>query len=225
MRVGLICVATNKYTRYVAPLWESAQKFFMPDHTRTLYLFTDSPDLEPVDSYVTRIKHEPWPLITQRRYSTMLKAAHELSQEDFLLWVDADAFFESVVGDEIFGRLVATLHPGFAGKTRDHYTYERRPQSRCCVQPHEGTHYFAGGVQGGKALDWLAACQTMAAMIAEDEARGITPLWNDESAWARYTIDHPPDVILSPLYCSPQGWSVPGRKIVMIDKNHQELRS
>jgi len=61
--------------------------------------------------------------------------------------------------------------------------------------------------------------------IAHDEHRGITAIWHDESHWNRYLIDVPTDIELAPLYCSPESWNTPGRRLVALDKNHAECRT
>ena len=38
---------------------------------------------------------------------------------------------EGKVGDEIFGDLVATQHPGFWWKDKEQFSYERRPTIYC----------------------------------------------------------------------------------------------
>lgn len=222
---ALLVIATNKYLPYADRLWESVKRF-MPD-TR-LFLFTNqrsSSSSLPQNERVYYVDHEPWPGVTLHRYRTILTAADEIAKCDYAYYCDADMLFTDHVGDEIHGHLVATIHPGFNGHPRASYTYEQNPASRACVPPDQGVYYFAGGFQGGASKSYLRACETMAARIEDDERRGIVACWHDESHWNRYCIDHPPDKILSPLYCSPDSWGVPGRKIVALDKNHSEIRS
>ena len=64
----------------------------------------------------------------------------------------------------------------------------------------------------------------MAAQIDDDASRGITAIWHDESHWNRYLIDHPPEVALPPTYCCPESWSMAGRKILALDKDHAAMR-
>src|SRR5262249_10297696 len=127
------------------------------------------------------------------------------------------------VGNEILGNLTATIHPGFANRPKRKWTFEKRRKSLAYVSFTEATHYYCGGFQGGS--QYLDAMGVMDVMIRCDERCGIVPVWHDESVWNAYLVKHPPDKVLSPLYCSPDRWQQPGRKIVAIDKHHAEVRS
>ena len=240
MKAALCVIATGKYTRFLPGLLDSAAKFWFFDQDAEVFLFVDAKET-PLGAYHPRpssptgrrlVKrwhdaiHEPWPGPTLHRYRTMLQAEKALAEFDHIFYCDADMLFVAPVGTEICGPgLTATIHPGFAGKPRHTFTYENRPASRACVRPNEGTEYFAGGFQGGAAAPWLEAMSKMAANIDIDTAYGITAVWQDESHWNRHLIDNPPRVTLPPLYCSPESWNAPGRKLVALDKNHREVRS
>jgi len=243
MKIALCVIATGKYTRFLCELLTTAKEFFCAGHEVRVFVFTDQADeqedrtygayrtpigpISPIfpEARLMPIPHEPWPGPTLHRYRTMLTAAEDLARSDYVFYCDVDMLFTAPIADEILGPgLTAALHPGFADKPRSHWTYEYRPQSRALVRSHEGQHYFCGGFQGGKVHDYLCAVGWMSAAIDADSANGITAVWHDESHWNRYLIDHPPATVLSPLYCSPQSWRTPGRKIVALDKNHAEVR-
>lgn len=227
MKIALCVIATGKYTRFLADLLLSAEEFFCAGHDVEFFVFSDNCPLLTAHCPLTTVhcQHEPWPGPTLHRYRTMLQAAAELSQFDYVYYCDVDMLFTGCVGVEIFGELTAVLHPGFFNKPRIAYTYEYRPNSRAYVAAREGSHYFAGGFQGGTAAAYLTAMQEMAARIEDDERRGMVAVWHDESHWNRYLIDHRPHTILPPLYCSPESWNTPGRRLVARDKDHAEVRA
>ena len=240
MKIALCVIATGRYPQFLAGLFDSAARHWFFDQDAELFLFVDKPQ-SPLSAYHGRpcsptgrrlIKrwhrapHEPWPGVTLHRYRTILTAADSLAEFDYIFYCDVDMLFTAPVGDEICGPgLTATLHPGFAGKPRGEFTYDTNAASCACVRPGEGRAYYAGGFQGGRAADYIAAMRTMADRIERDEGRGITAIWHDESHWNRYLIDTPPAVELSPLYCSPESWGVQARKLVALDKNHAEIRA
>jgi len=222
MRIGLCIIATGKYHRFLEPLWESARRFFLPGHDVRLFLFSDRPAPVPCEHLDT--PHRPWPLPTLYRYHTLLQAEERLRNLDYIFYCDADMRFVATVGDEVLGRLVAVVHPGFARKPAHEFTYERRRQSRAYIPPGAGQHYYAGGFQGGRPDDYLAAARAMRQAIDDDLRHGLVAVWHDESHWNRYCLDRAPAVVLPPTYCCPESWPMPGRKLLALDKNHAEIR-
>ncbi len=220
--VGLLIMATGKYDRFITPLIESAELYFLPDHNVTYYVFTDGIIPERENLVVIPQQRLGWPFDTLKRYHVYYKNKKRFINEDFLFAIDADTLFRGKVGDEILGDLVATLHHGFLGRRG---TYETNPASHACVNSHEGTYYFAGGFYGGKNKSFLKAIKTIIDRIDNDLARGIVAIWHDESHWNRYCIDHPPTVILPSAYCYADGYSFINEiKIEALTKRHDELR-
>jgi len=174
------------------------------------------------------IKHEPWPGPTLHRYRTMLEAENELSACDYVYYLDVDSRFVRPVGAEVFGDLVATIHFGFVEKPWPQWTLEGRTSSRACVTLQDRRrlrHYYCGGFQGGRSSVFLDAMRAMDTAIADDERRGITALWHDESHWNRYLLDHPPTVELPHEYTCPPSWRPQTQRIVIVKKDNNEVRS
>lgn len=226
-KIGVCVIATANYRMYITPLLRSIRKNFLPGHEITVFLFTDS-HIEPTpDLRVIPVEHSPWPGMAIRRYPIFREHAGAFDGMDYLFYLDADMRVIGKVGEEILGDLVATLHPGFHDKPKDKFTYERRANSTARVSAGEGTHYFCGAFQGGKAASYLQAACTMAERIDADEAAGITAVWHDESHWNRYLIEHQPSLILSPSYC----WYPDGRskdfegKIAVVLKDATMMRA
>lgn len=225
-KIGLLVIATGKYTRFVSPLWESAKKHFLKNHDVTMFLFTDDLNF-PVDEKQVLIpqQHMVWPGSTLFRYNVFYNSKEKLKDMDYLFYSDADMLFVNEVGDEILGELVGTRHPGFFQSPRNAFTYETNPKSLAFVPSHEGTTYFAGGFNGGTASSYLNMCKVLSERISEDYSNGIIAVWHDESHMNRYFIDNPPTVALSPSYCYPESWDINvEKKLLALDKNHKEMR-
>jgi histo-blood group ABO system transferase len=223
VRIGLCLIATGKYFQFLEALLESAERFFCVGHDVRIHVFTDA-EVQPWRVHRWhRVAHEPWPGPTLHRYR-MLLAAHELREYDFVFYCDVDTLFTGMVGEEIFGDLVATLHPCFVSKPKRAWTFETRKTSQAFVDRAQAEHYFAGALEGGSGPRFVAAMADMDAMIRCDEEKGIIPIWHDESIWNAYLVRNRPDVVLSPLYCSPDRWNVPGRKLVVLEKDCAALR-
>ncbi len=221
--VGLLIMATGKYISFVPPLVTSAEKYFCNNHNVTYFVFTDS-DL-PSTSNITYIHQNRlgWPYDTMMRYHVYLASQNLLETQDYLFACDADMLFVGEVGDEILGKRVATIHPGYFSGRRG--TYETNPKSLAYISNQEGEHYFAGGFYGGEAQEVLTIAKTNAAHIDNDLMHNFIAVWHDESHWNRYCIDHKPTIILNPSYCYPEGWSIPYTpKLVALNKNHADMR-
>jgi histo-blood group ABO system transferase len=222
-KVGLCIVATGKYDQFVAPLVESARKYFCCDDNVTFFVFTDGVIPEAQDIVRIEQKRLGWPYDTMMRFGIYASHADIFSEMDYLFATDADMLFVGKVGREIFSELVATQHPGFVTSRG---TYETNFESRAYVAPHEGSIYCAGGFLGGRKNAFLQACAEINKRIEEDLKNNIVAVWHDESHWNRYLIDHPPTKVLTPSYCYPERWDMPYiKRLLALDKNHSEFRN
>jgi len=225
MKIGLLVIATNKYIKYVQPLWGSAKQHFLNGHELNMFVFTNMP---VVPFGTTRIEqaHLPWPGATLMRYHIFLNAEEQLKAMDYLYYSDADMLFVDKVGDEVLSDLVATIHPGFYDKPRSQFSYESRPESAAYISPDQGSAYFAGGFNGGKCIEYLKMARACRSMIDADAANGIVPVWHDESCMNCYFSKHPPTKALSPSYCYQEEAPLPfPKKLIALYKNHAEMRS
>ena len=229
-KTGLLIVATGRYTQWVQPLIDSADKYFLPNGEVTYFIFTDSEDyLNNTATFCSkravRVLHQKrlgWPYDTMMRPEVYYRYRQEFSGIDYLFALDADMLFVDTVGDEILGERVGTQHPGFVGRRG---TYETRKESTAYVAPYEGRCYFAGGFNGGSTQEYLKLCETVVKNIETDLANNIIAIWHDESHINRYFVNNPPTVILDPSYCYPESLHLPyKKKLLALDKNHAEVR-
>jgi histo-blood group ABO system transferase len=221
--IGLLIVATGKYICFVNPLIESAKKYFCRNHRVTYFVFTDQ-EFDPPEDVVRIEQHRlGWPYDTMMRYQIYLDHWQRLLKQDYLFACDADMLLVGDVGDEILGKRVATLHPGFLGKRG---SYETNSRSKAYIGKREGSYYFAGGFYGGERDSFFHILKTNIDHIQDDLRRGIIAVWHDESHWNRYCIDFPPTLILTPSYCYPEGWDLPyKKKLVALEKDHAAFRN
>ena len=226
MKIGVLIIATNKYSDFVYPLLESAEKYFMSWHDVTYYVFTDNKKLLSSDkcgaTFIYK-KHEPWPLPTLMRYKEFTIHKDILKNEDYLYYCDADMRFVGDVGDEILGDRMATIHPGFLGGRG---TPETRSESTAYISSNENLIYYAGGFNGGSSKEFLHMSTKIAYNIEKDLRNDIVAIWHDESHLNRYFVDNTPTVVLSSSYCYPESWDLPfEKKLLALDKDHVYIRS
>jgi len=229
VKVCLINIATNRYIKFLDPLWDSVNKNFLPEHDVQSLLFTNH-NIEPItkNGKVSYIDHQPFPTPTLMRYHYMLSEEEYLSQFDYCFYIDVDMLITSKVGDEILGELVATIHPYFYDKTNESFTYETNQNSTAYVENYKGDHYFAGGFNGGNPENFLNMAKIIVKNVDTDLNNNIVAVWHDESHLNKYLVENKPTVKLNPSYCYPEWWTEDmnpfKRKIVALDKDHAEFR-
>jgi histo-blood group ABO system transferase len=224
MKIGLLIIATNKYSQFLQPLIESADRFFLKDQDVTYFVFTNEDIQINTNRKVVRInvEHKEWPWMTLGRYEIFSNNSNELSKMDYLYYCDADMRFVDFVGDEILSERVATQHCGYY-EVRG--TPETNTNSLAYVAPNEEMQYLAGGFNGGTSEEYLKMSKVLSDRTNNDFEKGIIAVWHDESHMNRYFIDNKPTLILDPSYCYHEGSNRPFKqRLVALSKNHSELR-
>jgi histo-blood group ABO system transferase len=231
MKVALLIVATGKYERFIADLCYSAEKFFMAYNAVNFHVFTDKEEREWFNYHYHKVEHKPWPYATLNRFHFFKQYEQSLQDTDYLFYIDVDTLIKAPITSEILSDRTAVQHCGFVNVRG---SYETNPLSTSYVAPDEGSYYFGGGFWGFSKAEFWKFINKAIEMINEDAYKGIVPVHNDESVLNRYLIDNPPTLMLSPSYHYPQSELAYYRKIwkqdyeckiLLLDKNHEELRS
>lgn len=184
-------------------------------------------DRETIDETIRYIRGEPrikifpaepavWPMGTLFRYHLFLQEEELLKKYDYVFYLDVDMRIVGTIGDDIMGDgLTMAQHPMYALARRFIPPYEPNPQSAAYVprfgrvyadedgKKHFEPLYAAGGFQGGRTADFIAAMKEMKKSIDADFVKNYIAIWNDESHWNYYLSQHPPAVALSPSYIYP----------------------
>jgi histo-blood group ABO system transferase len=222
-------MCTGRYIEFAQALVETARRYFCNGHHVTYVLFTDALIPSHDDIVVVYQKRMGWPYDTLKRFHAYLGAEELLKTMDFVFCCDADMVLTDYIGDEILGKLVGTMHPGYVGRLGP---YERSIWSSALVRPLEGKYYFAGGFYGGSSVEVLKLLKTLVKNVDNDLEKNFIAIWHDESHLNRYFITNPPSLVLSPSYCHPDNEArnyckVPGSrefpfppKLIARDKNH-----
>lgn len=232
--VGLILIATNKYKKYVQPLISSADKYFLKDCNVTYYLFSDEEQEYVSDRSVIKIniEHKPFPYASMDRFKHFTNNKKVFDNEEYLYYVDVDCLFVDAVDSSILSDLVGVQHCGYYGKQG---TVEDNPKSCLYLKPNKYKHYFGGGFNGGSKDKFLELSKTCYDNIEKDLSNGIMPRFHDETSINFYFALNPPTLVLDPSYHYPQsnidyykkiwGKNSFNPKILLLDKNHTEVRS
>lgn len=236
--IGLLLIATNRYDKFVPGLISSADNYFLcsPHYNVTYFLFTDKPQQIKTNRKVIQIpiSHRNFPFASMDRFKHFNTHANMFETQDYLFYVDVDCLFVDHVSKEVLGNLVGVRHCGFFNKPGP---YETNKNSTLYVDeryPRKYQYYFGGGFSGGKKEEYLKLARWCSEKIDQDVSNGIIPIWHDETALNRYFLDNEPNIILTPSYHYPEsnvegyksGWApfTFNPKIILLDKNHTEVR-
>lgn len=210
MKIGLIIIATQKYTSFLPNLLGDVKKHFLKNHDVEVFVFSDQEI-----SNVTWIKceHKPWPWMTLGRYSLF----SDLPKKDYYYYIDADMRIMNDIGDEIITDRLATEHFGFKGGKG---THETNPRSLAYIDEKEDYVYCWGAFQGG--AKFLEDAKQLNSFIMKDFENNIIAKWHDESHWNRYLINNPPTVRLPYTYsCNQKRFNSSARLYVEPKKNSE----
>ena len=235
MKIGILLVCTGRYIQFFEKLYRSLQKFYLLDHQKKIYLFTDSDEEFPSDVCVTKIERKGFPGDTLYRYHYFLKIKEQLQEEtDVLFYMDIDSLVVFPIDEAVIPSkekpLVGVLHPGFYNINNG--TPETNSRSTAFIDPNEKRYgYVCGGHQGGLTKQYLEACEAIKKNIDIDDSRNVMAIWNDESHWNRhYVSNQAMFMILAPSYMFPEGWYQRSNlreltpKILALNKDHHKIR-
>lgn len=243
MRINLLVIATNQYVRFLEGLLDSAHAHFLPGHEISFSAFTDRiEDAQAIlagKPYFSKIsffpvEHRPFPYPTLYRFHFFQRYKKELEgAADHYFYLDADCLIKKpITSESVLSERTAVQHCGYVGERG---TYEVNRRSTSYVGNDEGQTYYGGGFWGFSRAEFWKFIDVAVQMIDADAARGVVPVWHDESVLNRYLINHPPEKVLSPAYHWPenrphiwQKWKNKGVNyeciVLLLDKNHAELR-
>jgi len=124
MQIGIVTIATGKYSIYIPELIESCEALFLCDHDRKYFIYTDC-DIESLGSFkgsdkVIKIHQEKlgWPYDSMLRFHMFEVFKNILLDVDYIFFMNANMKVVSMVDDSILPSgnecgIVATIHPGY----------------------------------------------------------------------------------------------------------------
>ncbi|XP_053474707.1 globoside alpha-1,3-N-acetylgalactosaminyltransferase 1-like isoform X2 [Ictalurus furcatus] len=236
--VATTVFALGKYVRFLKDFLESAEQHFMVGYRVHYYLFTDRPDEVPTVTLgegrqLTVIKTETsnrWQEISLRRMERIEKLIEkELTDKaDYIFSLDVDSKFYAHWGAESLGDLVGVLHAWYFGSSRNHFPYERRPESQAFIPFEEGDYYYGGAVIGGRLDEVHKLAKTCRMQLDVDRANHIEAAWQEESHLNKYFLYNKPSKALSPEYLwDDTKWKPSYLKVVrfsQVVKNYANIR-
>ncbi|WP_114985932.1 family 6 glucosyltransferase [Helicobacter muridarum] len=227
-KIAILYICTGAYSIFWQDFYNSAKHHLLIEHMLEYFVFTDAKSLYAESNPDVHKIHQEnlgWPYNTLKRFEMFLRVEDALKEFDFVFFFNANCLFFQHVGEEflpIEKDLLVVQHSGFIDIAREHFTYERNPESLACIALNEGKHYVQGSINGGKTKAFLTLARTLYERIEDDISRGIIAIWHDESHLNRYIIDNPNYKLMHYGYNFPEGsWHVPsgGVYIILRDKS------
>jgi histo-blood group ABO system transferase len=238
MKVNLLIIATNKYIKFLPKLIESIEQFWINDMVTDIHIFTDR--IKDCDMLLSQtdydkgvieyheVEHNVWPASTLYRYHFFKKYMRTITGH-YVFYIDADTIIASPIGKDILSPRTVVQHCGYVNGGG---TFETRHDSTSFVPMSQRKVYYGGGFWGCDLVNFKKLVSKAVEMIDDDLARGIMPIWHDESVLNCYMANCEPTKVLSPSYhypeANPRIWkSWPEQypcKILLLNKNHKEIR-
>lgn len=233
MKIGILTIATGRYSMYIPELIESCEELFLENHDKEYFVYTDS-DIESLGHFkgsekITKIHQEKlgWPYDSMMRFHMFDAFKDILSGTDYLFFMNANMkvvsrIDESILPSENKCGIVATRHPGFHRRNPGiNYPHESNPQSSFFVNLKDRSNYFQGCFNGGRSKEFLKMCEILKNNMDTDLKNNIVPIWHDESAINWYLEKKDP-LVLYPTYAYPEYCDGNIIKKALLEKNNDE---
>lgn len=227
--VGILYIATGSYSTFWKNFYLTAKQFLLSGIPKKFFCFTDTVELygekEDPDIVKILIAHREWPYSTLLRFELFENNRSLFEDCSFLFYFNANTVFTDVINpEEILPEkkdlyLVALSNNDLFPMHPDQFTYERNPKSQAYIPYGEGTHYYRGGLNGGRTPEFLKLIRTCNIQTKLDLQSNIVAIWHDESHLNKYLLGKPIKV-LGTVYGKAEEWRTPSNaKIIFADKD------
>jgi histo-blood group ABO system transferase len=202
IQIGIFLICTGRYIEFLDPLRRDIAKYFLNGYEKTIYVFTDFKG--ELDCCVQiHQEHMPWPFPTLMRYNIIADYCDKHSvKKDYYYYFDVDMRVVDYVGEEVFGKIVGTRHPGFFHEPRFKHIFNQEFLFNTYTPQRYIQKYYAGGFNGGS--DYLKMARIIREWVTGDRKWGFIPEHHDEAYLNKYLSLNIPDVELTPSYCYPE---------------------
>lgn len=239
MKIWILYMCSWKYEKFFDWFYESSKKFFLKNHEKHYFVFTESKRL--LNEYwesknITFIEQKTlwWPIHTLFRFWMFRQIKDKLHEYDFLVFFNANVVFKKEINDDFLPnwkdeKLLACLHGWLYNKPFFMYPYDRNFKSTAYIPYYKKWKYYQWSINGWFTKDYLLLIEKCFENINIDLNNNIIAKWYDESHLNKYLIWRKDVKILDVSYNYPEWSKLPfDIKIMLIDKRwwnwHKELR-
>lgn len=233
MRIAILYICTGDYNQFFKEFYISSEKYFLSGIAdKDYFVFTDDMSLSNAPNvHLYEQKCQGFPADSLFRFEYFLRAKEELKKFDYIYFFNANSEFRLPVGEEILpddtglamGLWYKQEQPWWSFwwlfSLPAFFAYERNKKSLAYIPPF-GNNYknYMGGINGGRAKEYIEMAEVLAKNIRDDYNRGIIARAHDQSHINAYMRIHACKD-LPKEFCWPEEWeSSFAPKIVFRDK-------
>tara|TARA_A100001201_G_scaffold20976_1_gene23270 strand:- start:391 stop:1107 length:717 start_codon:yes stop_codon:yes gene_type:complete len=212
--VAVVFIGTEKYLDFLPSWYERCEEHLLPGVDKKYLVFTDGDVPEtPDNAVVYKQEHLDWPYITLYRFKIIEKAKDEISECDWLIFLDADmAVVDTVTPDDVFSDkpYLGVHHPchflNFQPHNQPPGSFETNPLSTAKVPDgYDFSIYWQGCLWGGKVPEVIGMMEELNQRITKDEENNVIAVWHDESHLNAFYAEHKDKVhTLGPEFAFPE---------------------
>tara|TARA_R100000005_G_scaffold58134_1_gene29303 strand:- start:344 stop:1060 length:717 start_codon:yes stop_codon:yes gene_type:complete len=214
VKVAVVFIGTEKYLDFLPSWYERCEEHLLPGVDKKYLVFTDGDVPEtPDNAVVYKQEHLDWPYITLYRFKIIEKAKDEISECDWLIFLDADmAVVDTVTPDDVFSDkpYLGVHHPchflNFQPHNQPPGSFETNPLSTAKVPDgYDFSIYWQGCLWGGKVPEVIGMMEELNQRITKDEENNVIAVWHDESHLNAFYAEHKDKVhTLGPEFAFPE---------------------
>lgn len=208
-KVAILYISTGKYITFWNNFYTEMEKYFLPRHKKTYFLFTDHDDIKVAEN-VEKIHQDqlPWPYITLKRFHFFDAIKEKLKEYDYVYFLNGTMLPITEINEEVLPTkeqelVFAMRGADFGRKNIKWLRYCRIKKSVSYIAPDEGKYYVIGGLNGGTSEAFLRLINVCKKWTDIDLKNNIIPGWHDESYLNRYYLDELANG-LNPLLLMPE---------------------
>jgi hypothetical protein len=208
MNITIFTICTGKYNIFFENFYNSCDKYFLTDHNKRYFVFTDSDIISRENIVKVYQKKIGWPFDTMMRFHMFNRVRTEVLKSDYTFFFNVNLNFVDQINDEVLPNeendyLVGVSHPGYHQTPIDHLPFERNPVSSFFIPFGQGRNYFQGCFNGGKTELFMEMSEELELKLNSDLQKKHIPIWHDESALNWYLNQRNP-LTLPPSYAHPE---------------------
>ena len=102
-KIAILYIVTGRYTAFWNDFYKTCEKYFLPDHDKHYFVFTDAEKLKyEENNNITKIyqKKLDWPYAVLEKYRMFLSIKETLKDYDYVIVFNANTKFLKKVGEE-----------------------------------------------------------------------------------------------------------------------------
>ncbi|OUM61769.1 glycosyltransferase family 6 protein, partial [Piromyces sp. E2] len=210
--IAILYICTGKYDVFWKEFYESVEEKFIPHMKKDYFVFTDSKDIykkENDNVHIIKQKNLGWPGNTLYRFHMFLSQKEKLQNYKYIFFMNANIICNFGVGEEFLPKdegLLFVQHHAYYKAPNTKFSYERNSNSTAYIPMGQGKYYVCGGVNGGRAKEYLHMCEVLKSRIDEDDKNDVVAVWHDESHINKYLLELEKSQykLLNVSYCFPE---------------------